>query len=452
MINRNFLNTFFAAFFIILHTGCNYSSQTGPALRIDPDTVYQTIEGFGAFNTIRFWRDETYDNKYDLIANDLGLSILRLELPPTFQPEKGGEYDLNARVFGGPDLQQNFADVRGLHKHGVNKFIASIWSPPAWMKTLNKEGKGPTTILGGSLREDALQDFAEYCAGYCETFKKETGVDLYAIGLQNEPEFVEPYNSCVYNPEQVREALRAVGAEFRKRRITTKIYLPEVLPQQHHVDEFFNTINDDPETRNYADIFAIHNYDADGINVGGAGAREWEEFYRLANSVQPAKQLWMTETSGHANNWEGAMLLAANIYNALYYGNLNAWLWWAFGDTKKSEVYGILIDGQPTGRYNASKHYYKYVRPGAVRVKADTGDPGVLALAFKNSGEYPFVGILINKDSVTKEIHLPKLRNTARPEAYLSSEKEFWIFQKIEGNSRVSMPASSIMTIVWKNK
>ncbi|HLF35527.1 MAG TPA: hypothetical protein VI583_14885, partial [Cyclobacteriaceae bacterium] len=295
-------------------------------------------------------------------------------------------------------------------------------------------------------------DFAEYCAGYCETFKKETGVDLYAIGLQNEPEFVEPYNSCVYNPEQMREALRAVGAEFRKRGITTKIYLPEVLPQQHHVDEFFNTINDDTETRNYADIFAIHNYDADGINVGGAGAREWEEFYRLANSVHPAKQLWMTETSGHANNWEGAMLLAANIYNALYYGNLNAWCWWAFADNKSSEVFGILIDGKPTGRYIASKHYYKYVRPGAVRIKATTGDPNLLALAFRDSGENPWVSILINKAKETKEVRLPSFRKLDRPEVYLSSDSVSWVLQRLKPKLTVGMPASSIATVVWKNK
>ena len=123
-------------------------------LIVDPELSYQTIEGFGAFNTISFWKNEDYDKKIDFLANDMGLSMIRLEFPPTFRPEKNGDYNLDGKVFGGPDLQHNFNDVRELHKRGINKFIASIWSPPAWMKTLNSDGKGPTAIKGGSLRND----------------------------------------------------------------------------------------------------------------------------------------------------------------------------------------------------------------------------------------------------------------------------------------------------------
>jgi glucuronoarabinoxylan endo-1,4-beta-xylanase len=255
-------------------------------------------------------------------VHDLGLSIMRFELPPTFHAYIDSSYNINGTVFSGPDMQHNFKDVKALNKLGVKKFIASVWSPPAWMKTLNEDGKGPTTNKGGSLREDAYEDFAEYCAAYCKTFKQQTGITLYALGLQNEPEFAEPYNSCVYSPSQMKEALRFVGRKFKEENITTKIYLPEVLPAQQHVADFFNAINKDGETTSYADVFAIHNYDNDGINVGGAGAREWQKYSGIATSASPPKQLWMTETSGHPNTWDGAMLLAANIYNAIQYGNI----------------------------------------------------------------------------------------------------------------------------------
>lgn len=33
------------------------------ALTIDPDVTFQTIQGFGAFNTISFWKDEDYEKK-----------------------------------------------------------------------------------------------------------------------------------------------------------------------------------------------------------------------------------------------------------------------------------------------------------------------------------------------------------------------------------------------------
>lgn len=316
------------------------------------------------------------------------------------------------------------------------------------MKTLNKDGKGPTTGKGGSLRDDAYEDFAEYCAAYCKTFKQQTGVTLYALGLQNEPEFAEPYNSCVYSPSQMKEALRFVGRKFIEENITTKIYLPEVLPAQRHVVDFFNAINKDEETTSYADIFAIHNYDNDGINVGGAGAREWQKYSGIATSASPAKQLWMTETSGHPNTWDGAMLLAANIYNAIQYGNISAWLWWALADGKSSEVFALIVDGTPTSRYYVSKHFYHFIRPGAVRVSAVSADSNVVSLAFIHSSEFKLVSILINKSNKDATISLPEIKGYRK--IYLSDSTHNCTLQKSGNVKELAMPGKSIATIIWE--
>ncbi|MDD4227560.1 MAG: glycoside hydrolase [Mariniphaga sp.] len=448
--NRLQIASLLGLLILFILSGCKTYPESSAQLSIQEDQTYQTMEGFGAFNTLSFWDHATYEEKYDLLAHDMGLSIMRFELPPTFQEEKGGDYNMNGKVFGGPDLQQNFKDVRELNKRGVEKFIATVWSPPAWMKTLNRQGEGPTTNYGGNLREDAREDFATYLAAYCRAFKDETGVELYALGIQNEPEFAQPFNSCVYNPEQLREALRYIGRKFRKEGIKTKIYLPEALPSQRHVEDFFNAVNEDEETKNYADIFAIHNYDKDGMSVGGAASKQWARYAEVAASVQPAKQLWMTETSGHKNNWEGAMLLAANIYNAINYGNINAWVWWAISDRKRSEVYGLIIDGEPTGRYYTSKHFYRYIRPGAIRTEAGSDHPDVLALAFKNSGNYKMVSVLINKGKTDEVIQLPKIGNTKTCEAFLSSGNVKFESQIINRSRRISLPSNSIMTVVWE--
>jgi len=433
-----------------LFTSCDTTRNADAVISYNPDTTYQVMEGFGAFNTLSFWKDETYANKLDMVATDLGLSIMRFELPPTFHAEKDSGYNLEGSVFGGPTLEDNFRDVKELHKRGVNKFIATIWSPPAWMKTLNSKGEGPTTNFGGSLREDMYGAFAEYCVAYCKTFKEQTGVELYGIGLQNEPEFVEPYNSCVYTPDQMREALRAAGRKFREEGIKTKIYLPEALPAQQHVADFFNAVNEDEETRNYVAVFAIHNYDKDGMNVGGASAKQWAEYHGLAQSTPPAKELWMTETSGHPNTWKGAMLLAANIYNAIQYGNLNAWVWWAIADKKSSEVYALIVDGKPTGRYFASKHYYRFIRPGAERIKATSTDDDVLVLGFKNSDIYNYSFVLINKSDVTKQVGMPRIKSARERKVYLSSDSLRCEIQPNATGRVISLPAQSIATVVWE--
>jgi O-glycosyl hydrolase len=181
----------------------------------------------------------------------------------------------------------------------------------------------------------------------------------------------------------MKEALLHVGRKFKAEGINTKIYLPEVLPAQRHVADFFNAVANDKEGSSYADIFAIHNYDTDGINVGGASAKEWKSYSDIARSANPPKELWMTETSGHPNTWQGAMLLAANMYNALNWGNINAWCWWALADKNASSEFALIVDGQPSGRYYVSKHFYRFVRPDAVRVDASSNNDDVLTLALK---------------------------------------------------------------------
>ena len=78
---------------ILLMAGIPRKKQ-GSAVHLSVDTTiaYQVIEGFGAFNTLSFWKED-YGRKIDFLANDMGLSIFRFELPPTFQPVKGGPYD-----------------------------------------------------------------------------------------------------------------------------------------------------------------------------------------------------------------------------------------------------------------------------------------------------------------------------------------------------------------------
>jgi len=419
------------------------------SLVIDTTISYQVMDGFGAFNTLSFWNNTTYEKKIDTLVNDLGLSIMRFELAPTFKGSKGSQYNIDGQVFGGPTIRNNFNDAKALKLRGVNKFIASVWSPPAWMKTLNSKGEGPTTNLGGALREDKYNEFADFCLSYCETFKLETGLELYALGIQNEPEFVEPYNSCVYSPAQIKELIKIVGKKFKSAGLTTKIYAPEVLPAQGNVLNFFNAVTNDTEAGSNCDIFAIHNYDTDGINVGGASAEEWKRYSTAASSGTSPKKLWMTETSGHPNNWNGAMLLAANMYNAINYGYVNAWVWWAICDSESSGVFALIVDGIPTSRYYVSKHFYRFIRPGATRIKILSDQPDVLALAFKSLGEFKFVNILINKGSKDYIVQIPAI-NAGNLQYYLTTATLNCQKQQLTGNQKITIPAQSILTIVWK--
>src|SRR5450432_3763273 len=93
-------------------------------IQVDTNKTFQVMEGFGGFNNLEAWKNKSDEEKCNFLVNDLGLSIMRFELPPSFQPVKDSAFTLKGEVFGGPLLEDNFKTIRILHKLGVKKFIA----------------------------------------------------------------------------------------------------------------------------------------------------------------------------------------------------------------------------------------------------------------------------------------------------------------------------------------
>lgn len=92
------------------------------------------------------------------------------------------------------------------------EFIASPWSPPAWAKT--------TRMMkhGGHLRPDMQDLWARMIARTIACYRSE-GVNIGRVTIQNEPQAIQSWESCLYSANQEREflhkhlkpALRAKG-------------------------------------------------------------------------------------------------------------------------------------------------------------------------------------------------------------------------------------------------
>ena len=76
--------------------------------------------------------------------------------------------------------------------------FASPWSPPAYMKDNN------SVIKGGKLLEEYKSVWAHYYAKYIKAMAAE-GVKISAITVQNEPNAIQPWESCNYSPEDEAE-------------------------------------------------------------------------------------------------------------------------------------------------------------------------------------------------------------------------------------------------------
>ncbi|MFW6189239.1 MAG: ankyrin repeat domain-containing protein [Planctomycetota bacterium] len=376
---------------------------------VDTAERHQTIEGFGACMVSYKLLDEYVDPKfYDLLVYDLGASMVRVPVDMDIEPvnDDADPDHFNWEGFRLEHMDPRMEFLREFQKRGVSRFTASLWSPPKFMKTQRAK------IQGGKLRADMRQEYAEFMAAFVIAARRRHGIQLRSVSLQNELLFLEYYNSCIYNPQQIREAVRATMRKFEREGIDTAIMMPEDMMFPDRMIWYIKPTMADPETRNFPGWFCTH-------RKGG-----FEDWRKLSRFVQPFdRQVWMTETGGNRRDWDGAMGNAVGIYNALVGGNCSAWLFWQFTH---------LVDGHtPKPGYWPARHFYRFVRPGAVRVGARSGDEDLLAAFFtgpeRNAPEHGrLTGVLINRSAEPAQVRVA-VRGPVRPDGvrhYRSSADE----------------------------
>ena len=360
-------------------------------ITVDPARTHQIIEGFGSCiidftDPPAFYGDSAM---YDRIVEDLGLTMLRMSIPQELEAVND---DDDPNHFEWKNFNMHFMERRmrfaqALKRRGVKRFIAATWSPPAFTKTHR------ATVQGGHLRADMYDEYAENMAAFIIAAKQNWGIDIGSISIQNELLFIEPYKSCIYNPQQVREAVRALMRKFKREGITTKIHLPEDMMFS---DRMLNSIRPtmaDPETRHFNGHFATHRQEE------FAGVRKWHEATKQYN-----RQTWMTETSGHDQTWPGALKMAGDMHDYLVGGNMSAWLYWQIAEPHS--VYALMDSTRTSPKYFAAKHFYRYVRPGSVRVESASTNPDVLISAFRHHRNGTLTTVLINPTDKVRTVQL----------------------------------------------
>ena len=378
------------------------------AVAVDLSKKFQTMEGFGGFGAMKeYWAQPpfTSDEFVNSLVNDLGLTILRDNMPTSFEYENDNndpfvtdltKFTLTVKPPGHDETVSDHLDhLRKMKAAGLQKLIVSVWSPATWMKHNNMVGNGTQansapaytttpTAATNQLKTEMYNEFAERCVAYIKIIRQETGLDIYALSVQNEPRFSQFYASCVYDGAALRDVLKVVGKRLKDEGLTTKLFLPEDVGWLQGVENMTRPTLDDPAARGYADIIAVHGYDLDGITAASTSAQTWQTMYGWGAAY--GKPLWMTETSGYENSYAGAVKLAKAMYTAIKYGNVSAWVFWSLSTTTL-DAYSLMGNGgEKSKRYYVSKNFYKYIRPGAVRTDASAPEgTNVFPLAFQHS-------------------------------------------------------------------
>jgi glucosylceramidase len=394
-------------------------------LRIDPTKTYQTILGLGTslepttcFNLSRLSipdREEALQKLFDR-EKGIGVNLTRICIgTPDFTGDPWYTYDDVDAGKTDPDLKA--FSIEKDKKYilpvlrdalAVNKdllFIASPWSPPAWMKSTQ-------SLIGGRLLPEHYGAYAKYFVKFLEAYARE-GIPVYAVTVQNEPgvdRSKEPkkwhYPSCKFTGEEEAAFIRDhLGPAIQKSGLKTQIWCYDhnfnlkPTPSDPGIG-YPQTILSDLKAANFVAGVAFHGYAGEP-----AGMSTFHERF-------PAKPIYFTE--GSVFGLGGGLRLCQLMRN------------WASGYC----AWVTMIDetGKPNnGPFRASRtcimldpktlkvdyrfdyylfgHFMKYIRRGAVRI--DSGEPvrGVGQLAFRNpDGE--IVLILVNAGLEARKLRI----------------------------------------------
>ncbi|MFP4547820.1 MAG: T9SS type A sorting domain-containing protein [Fidelibacterota bacterium] len=412
-------------------------------IEIIRDTLYQEIHGFGTFEF------EGKDNWIDLYTKDLGASAMRVGIISNQIEWRNDNNDPDVLDLSAFDRSAfDFEYYRELKEKGVENFILTSWSPPAWMKrnlaVAYAYASAPKYENTDNVLEPHYYDeFAESLVGAYKMFQQEAGIDLFGIGPQNEPAFCEPYASAVLSPYEYAQLMAEIGERFERETIDTKFYMPEqVFSQQHYpMKQYINTLANDYYAKKYVSVIATHGYDETGTIGANPVWHDWRILYDQTNR-NSQKELWMTETFPEYENWNSAFDLAMALHGALVWGNVSWWTLW--------NIEGTLIqDNKPTASFYTSKNYYKYIRPGARRAEVVTESSDVIGSAYIHPETKQQTVVLINQSSSPVSVNLNGDRHADFYDVYITAKNMNFEFRGISGRSdNVLLPGESVTTLV----
>jgi glucuronoarabinoxylan endo-1,4-beta-xylanase len=442
--------------------GAQGSGAGGAAnVTLDLATQYQTIDGFGFFGAQDDWWGKSSDmwseDWGNLVIKDLGLSIWRSE----YYSEEAKQ---DANWAKQKPVVQGWKRIADANRVPL-KFILTVWSPPSSMKCTTasvQAEQSPCTPNpdglknGGTLDPSKYAAFADWLGQGIKNYA-DVGVDLFAISPQNEPKFVESYNSCEYDvdPSKPNSYARMIGALaplVKKAHPNVKIFGTENMLGLEGQKWFYFGSMDSAGWPSF-DVLAYHGYQDGVAPTAGSQLASYWVYVRDNWALPHNKTSWMSETSGYTDGWgdsNGAKSLGFAIYAALFYGQVSAWVWWQGSELGgPPNQYALMGGTQNLGkRYFESKSFYRFIRPGAKMVKAKSDDPDLFVVAFVHPTMHATTVVAINNAAQDKPLVLGGDGLPTTFDAYRTSAAENCASLGSVATGSIVLRADSITTLV----
>jgi glucuronoarabinoxylan endo-1,4-beta-xylanase len=409
---RNFMKL--AAAFPLAQALHAQSETTGT---IHWNRIGATMDGFGASaafhmaQNLRNYPESSRKEILDLLfstSNGAGLSIVRnivgdggswgtpLNGPtPSIEPAEG-KWD-----WTGDEEQVWIMKEAGVR--GCTRYVSTVWSPPAWMKTNGN-------VIKGGLNPAKRQAFADYLSAYVRGYKEHHGIEIYAVSPTNEPDITVDYSSCYWSGEELRLFVRDhLAPTFARDAVKAKVLVGE---HSSWSEEPVLPSLSDPATASRIDIVGVHAYaDSDENPFPPISSRSGV----LSLSSRLHKPIWMTEVSDGSPNMteiSDGLYWAKLLHTHVVENGVNAWFyWWAISndDNRGSLIY-LNLDNHtyvvPKRLYTIG-NYSRFVRPGFVRLQMESPPlRGIYLSAYKNESTNELVVVAINDINFPREVQL----------------------------------------------
>eukprot|EP00927_Polykrikos_kofoidii_P041384 TRINITY_DN35292_c0_g1_i1.p1 TRINITY_DN35292_c0_g1~~TRINITY_DN35292_c0_g1_i1.p1 ORF type:complete len:493 (-),score=69.53 TRINITY_DN35292_c0_g1_i1:113-1591(-) len=339
--------------------------------------------------------------------------------------------------------------------------LASPWSPPPWMKT-KQQFHGD-----GHLKPECAAAWAYHFVRFIEEMQK-TGVPIWGVSVQNEPEAAQVWESCIYTAVEERDFVRDhLGPALEKAGLGSV----KILVWDHNRDGMLEraaVAYGDPEAEKYIWGVGYHWY-------GDARYESWPERsevpfqdrqrdcapitelrgrvgfdnVRLVADLRPEKHILFTEGCQELGGrplkellgeWKLGERYAMNMISDFNSGcegwiDWNLWLDETGGpnhvgnlcsapiicDTENNEVLY-----QPSYWYLG--HFSRYISPGAQRLLASSSRDALEVVAFLNPDTSVAVVVMNQSDQ----------------------DMQFWL-KAPGGSARVDAPKRSISTFILRD-
>jgi glucuronoarabinoxylan endo-1,4-beta-xylanase len=370
------------------------------------NTVKQVMDGFGASGAfhqataLMNFSEPARSNILDLLFSQnkgIGLSIVRNIVgdggtygtssngpTPTIEPQEG--------VWNWTGDEDQIWLMNQAKNRGCTRFMSTVWSPPAWMKTNN------SVTNGGSLSTDYYQAYAEYLSNYVRGYKSHFGLDIYGISLANEPDMVTSYSSCQWTGEQFMDFIKNnLISTFKNDKVTAKVIMPESV--DFNENYAVATLND-PIACQRVDIVAAHDYDY-GVNA-------------FTTAQSEGKTIWQTEVCDMGSNdaaISDGLKYAKLINDQITIAGISAWNYWWLVETSDMAGGAFINLDTSTNNYDINKRLYavgnysRFIRPGYVRIDANANpESNVYVTAYKDNVTGKFVIVVLNTSPLNQTL------------------------------------------------